>query len=279
MLHEHVLGFYEGLDPWTQRIVLVLVVLVISVLVAWIARAVLHRVIDHGKHLDPTLGQFLKTLVTALAVVLVVFAVLLTAGVPATALAALVAAGGLAMGFALKDTLGNLAAGVQLLINRPYNIGETVTVKGHEGTVVDLGIAMTRLHTFDGRYVTVPNGAVITEAILNWSRNPTRRVNIDVAVAYEDDLQGAVQTALQTAKTHPAGLNEPAPDVLVSDLGDDGVALTVRMWVNTPDWLATWSDLRRQLKLDLEAAGYTIPYPQRDVHMKQDSAETLTRST
>lgn len=267
MFHEHVLETYQGLHPLTQQLITVTLVFVVSALVAVVARALIIKAIEREKHIDATLTGFLRTLVTSLAILFVVLATLIAIGVPATALAGLLAAIGLVLGFALKDTLGNLAAGVVLLVNRPYNVGEVVSIKGHDGTVTDLGLSMTRLKTFDGRFVTVPNGAVITDSILNWTRNPTRRVNVDVDVAYEDDLDGAVQTALETAQRHPKGLPEPAPDVIVTDLGDDGVTLMVRVWVATTDWLSTWSELRKQLKLDLEAAGYTIPFPQRDVHM------------
>lgn len=267
MFHGELLEAYAGLHPLTQRLVTVVLVFIVAVIVAWIARGLINKGMEKNRHIDHTLTNFLKTIVTTLAVLFVGFAVLLAAGVPPTALAGLFAAIGLVLGFALKDSLGNLAAGVILLINRPYNVHEVVTVQGHEGTVTDLGVAMTRIKTFDGRYVTVPNGAVLGDAILNWSRNPTRRVNVDVDVAYENDLQGAIQTALETTMRHPKGLPDPAPDILVSDLGDNGISLTARLWVKNDDWLTTWSDLRRQLKIDLEAAGYTIPFPQRDVHM------------
>ncbi len=267
MFHERVLETYDGLHPLTQYLVIVLFAFLLSVLIAWAARALVHKGIDRARHIDATLGGFLKTIVTALAVLFVVFAVLFAIGIPPTALAGLLAAIGLILGFALKDTLGNLAAGVVLLMNRPYNVGEVVSIQENEGTVTDLGIAMTRLKTFDGRYVTIPNGTVLDDAILNWSRNPTRRVAVEVSIAYDDDLERAVKTAVATAMANEKSLPDPAPDVLVSDLGDDGVGLTVRCWVYNDDWLSTWSELRRQLKLDLEADGFTIPFPQRDVHM------------
>lgn len=267
MFHGPLLERYAGLHPFTQQLITVTIVFLVALLIAWIGRTIIIKGIERERHIDDTLTNFLKTIVTTLAVLFVFFAVLLAIGIPATALAGVFAAIGLVLGFALKDSLGNLAAGVVLLMNRPYNVNEVVTIESHEGTVTDLGIAMTRMKTFDGRFVTVPNGTVLGSSILNWSRNPTRRVAIDVDVAYEDDLSGAIQTALETAQRHPKGLPEPAPDVLVTNLGDDGVTLAVRVWVQNADWLTTWSDLRRQLKLDLEAAGYTIPFPQRDVHM------------
>jgi small conductance mechanosensitive channel len=274
MFHEGVLGHYEALHPLVQRLVVITLAFLLSLLAALLARAIIIKGIEKERHIDATLTNFLKTIVTALAALFVLIVTLIAIGIPATALAGLLAAIGLVLGFALKDSLGNLAAGVILLINRPYNINEVISVKGHDGTVIDLGIAMTRIKTFDGRYVTIPNGAVMDDAILNWTRNPTRRVAVDVDVAYEDDLEGAIATALATAKNQPTALEDPAPDVIVTDLGDDGVTLTVRAWVNTPDFLATWSGLRLKLKQDLEAAGYTIPFPQRDVHMIPPQATT-----
>jgi small conductance mechanosensitive channel len=258
---------WDLIPPPVQFLVILIVVGAAVGVVGWLVKRAVIVGSRRSKYIDSTLQAFLDSLLNIAIVLFVVIAVLLAAGIPAATLGGLLAGIGIVVGLAMQHTLGNLAAGVLLLVNRPYNVGDAVDIKGHGGVVVDLGVAMTRLRTFDGRYLSVPNGEVIKDAILNHSRNPTRRVTVEVDVAYEDDLDVALRTIMATLAAHPDVLPEPRPEVQVMALAADGVTLNARAWVPTARFGIAASDLRSLVKHDLEAAGLSIPFPQRDVHL------------
>jgi small conductance mechanosensitive channel len=266
------------LTGWAVKVILALVIYVIG---KWIARRIvkfLERVLQ-GRNADPTLVNFLANVVYAVLLTVVILAALQQLGLQATSLIAVLGAAGLAVGLALKDSLGNFASGVMLVGFRPFCKGDFVEVAGIAGKVEEVRIFSTILVTPDNKQITVPNGLVYNDAITNYSAMDTRRVDMVFGVGYEDDLKVAKDVLMRICTEHPLVLDDPAPAVFVTELGDSSVNFNVRPWVKTADYWTVWGDLMEKGKVELEAAGCSIPFPQRDVHMHATNplAEILKR--
>jgi small conductance mechanosensitive channel len=245
--------------------------LVLAVVGMWIARRVrggLEAQLGRSG-LDATLVPFVAAMVYWGLVTFIVIAVIGVVGVPTAQFVAVIGAAGLAVGLALQGTLSNFAAGVMLLIFRPFSVGHWVEVAGTAGSVQEISVFSTILHTADNIRVTVPNAQVYGQTIRNYTANPTRRIDFVIGVGYDDDLQVAKDTMLRVLTSDDRVLEDPAPNVQVDGLGDSSVDFVVRPWCRTEDYWALRWDLLRALKEELEAAGCNIPYPQRDLHLFQ----------
>jgi small conductance mechanosensitive channel len=243
--------------------------LVIFIVGRWVAQRVRGALRSQlgSRGVDPTLVPFTASLVYWGLMAFIILAVLGTVGVQTASAIALLGAAGLAVGLALQGTLSNFAAGVMLLIFRPFSVGNWVEVGGAAGAVQEIGIFSTILHTGDNIRVIVPNSQVYGQTLRNLTANPTRRIDLVIGVGYDDDLQVARDTLLKVLTSDDRVLEDPAPNVQVSELGDSSVDFIVRPWVRTGDyWPVRW-DLTRRIKEELEAAGCSIPFPQRDVHL------------
>lgn len=255
---------------WTPRVLGALAVLLVGLLLARSARNMARGALGRSK-VDPMLAPFISGVVHVGLVVLVAIAAVNTLGVSTTSFVAVLGAAGLAVALAFQDTFSNFAAGVMLLTFRPFEIGNFVEVGGQSGTVRAVGIFSSVLATPDNIEIRIPNSQIFGQTIRNFSANDTRRIDLVVGVGYDDDLGVAVRTCMDVVSSDPRVLAEPAPVVAVHELGDSSVNLVVRPWVSTTDYWATRWDLTRALKENLEAAGCSIPYPQRDVHLHQVS--------
>jgi small conductance mechanosensitive channel len=221
--------------------------------------------------IDPTLIPFVSALAYWGMMVFVLLAVLNLFGVQTASAIAVVGAAGLALGLALQGTLGNFASGVMLLIFRPFVVGHFVEVGGAIGTVREIGLFSTILNTADNIRVTIPNSQVFGQTIKNYSANPTRRIDLIMGVSYDDDLKVAQSVLERVLAADERVLADPAPLVAVDELGDSSVNFVVRPWCVAADYWSVRRDLVRACKEELEAAGCSIPYPQRDVHLHQPS--------
>src|SRR6056297_1597805 len=190
-------------------------------------------------------------------------------GCQAAALIAVLGAAGLAVGLALQNSLGNFASGVMLVLFRPFTKGDFVEAGGTSGTVSEVGIFNTVLNTPDNRRVIVPNGQITNDIITNYSAHDTRRIDLIIGVDYGDDLKTARATIEKVIKAHDKVLEDPAPIVWVMELADSSVNFAVRPWVASADYWQVRNELLEQLKTELEAAGCSIPFPQRDVHLHE----------
>ncbi len=271
-----------GIDPKTEKaladmfaaftsygvdIVGAIVLLVIGWTVAnWVQRMVMGA-LARVPRMDETLKPFIAKLVWWVIIVFVLVAVLNQFGVQTTSIIAVLGAAGLAIGLALQGTLANVAAGVMLLVLRPFNVGDYVDAGGDAGTVIEIGLFNTELKTFDGLCRMVPNSKIWNNTITNFSRNPTRRVDVPIGISYGDDIAGAQKVLMDLMKGDARILDDPAPEVLVKELADSAVVLNLRCWVRGDDYWATLFDLNKAAKVGVEAAGFSIPFPQRDVHM------------
>ena len=235
-------------------------------LAGWVRRMV-RRGLEKLPALDETLKPFIATIIWYVIIVFVLVAVLNQFGVQTTSLIAVLGAAGLAIGLALQGTLANVAAGVMLLFLRPFNVGDYVDAGGIAGTVVEVGLFNTEIKTKNGLCLIVPNKIIWDSPITNFSRNPTRRFDIAVGIGYDDDANGALKLLMGLMRDDARVLDDPEPLVVVTGLGDNAVLLNLRGWTQSDDyWAAVW-DLNGAVKAALQKAGYSIPFPQRDVHI------------
>jgi small conductance mechanosensitive channel len=251
---------------WGLRVVGAIAVLIIGRMAARWLRGLTKRALERGKT-EPTLIPFLSGFVYSLAIAFVVIAVLGLFGIPTASFVAVLGAAGLAIGLAMQGTFSNFAAGVMLLVFRPFKMGDVVEVAGSLGKVQEIGIFTTTMNTPDNIQVIVPNAQIFGQVIKNVTGNDTRRVDLIMGVSYEDDLSVAKQTIERVVAAHPMVLEDPAPVVAVAELADSSVNFVVRPWCKTDDYFTVRWEVTRQLKEELEAAGCSIPFPQRDVHL------------
>lgn len=246
-----------------------LAILIVGWMIAGWVRSAVNRALGKVPNMDNTLRPFLANMVRWVILAFVIVAVLNQFGVETTSMIAVLGAAGLAIGLALQGTLSNVASGVMLLLMRPFKIGDLITAGSLSGTVMEIGLFTSELKTGDGIYIMAPNSQIWNQNIINFARNPTRRIDILVGIAYDDDIDAA-QKALQDMMDGDARvLKDPAPMTMVMDLADSSVNVNLRCWANVADFWAVQWDLRKGAKAAVEAAGCTIPFPQRDVHLIQ----------
>ncbi len=245
-----------------------IVLLIIGWTIAgWVRRGVRHA-LDRVPRMDETLKPFLAKLVWYVIMIFVLVAVLNQFGVQTTSLIAVLGAAGLAIGLALQGTLANVASGVMLLFLRPFNIGDYVDAGGIAGTVVEISLFNTEIKTNIGLALIVPNSTIWSSPITNFSRNPTRRFDLAVGIGYDDDIDGALTLLMGLLTGDKRVLGDPdGPLVFVQSLGDSAVIINLRGWTKSDDYWATVRDLNKAIKNELQAAGYSIPFPQRDIHI------------
>jgi small conductance mechanosensitive channel len=236
-------------------------------IVAGWARRSLLRVMERAPRIDPTLRPVFASLVRYTILIFVLIAVLAQFGVQTTSIIALLGAAGLAVGLALQGTLQNIAAGIMLLFLRPFRVGDYVDAEGIAGTVNEIGLFTTVMHTFDGVYLEVPNSQLWNRSIKNYSRLPTRRVDVGVGISYSDDIDKAFGVLMEILRSDERVHAEPEPQVMVTALADSSVNLNMRCWCDAADYWGMLFDLHKVAKERLDAAGISIPFPQRDVHM------------
>ena len=244
-----------------------IVLLIIGWTVAGWARRGIRHALERVPRMDETLKPFLAKLVWYVIMAFVLVAVLSQFGVQTTSVIAVLGAAGLAIGLALQGTLANVASGVMLLFLRPFNIGDYVDAGGIAGTVVEIGLFNTEIKTSKGLCLIVPNKIIWESPITNFSRNPTRRFDITVGISYGDDVNGATDLLMGLLTGDERILDDPEPLAVVEELGDSAVIINLRAWTWAEDfWAAVW-DLKKAIKVEFEVAGYSIPFPQRDIHI------------
>jgi small conductance mechanosensitive channel len=224
-------------------------------------------------HMDPSVAGFLAALAKFGVLAFAVIAALAKFGVQTTSFVAVVGAAGLAVGLALQGSLSNFAAGVLLLIFKPIKVGDLVEVAGKLGKVVKIDLFVTVLHTLDNQKVFIPNASVTGDVIVNVNANELRRVDLVAGISYGDDMSKAKGILEGILESHPAVVAEPAPQVAVSELGDSSVNFVVRPWCKPEDYWRVYFEVTQQIKERFDAQGVSIPFPQRDVHLFQETAK------
>lgn len=220
-----------------------------------------------SKRIDNTVAAFVGNLVHIVLIAFVAIAALDQLGVETTSLVAIVGAAGLAVGLALKDSLGNFAAGVMLVMFRPFKVGDYVETAGVAGSIKEIRIFATIMNTPDNKIITIPNASIMGGNIINYSEMPTRRVDMVVGVGYSSDLAQVKSILVSILEADERVLKDPAPVVAVSELADSSINLLVRPWVNSADYWAVLWDTTETVKKRFDEAGIEIPFPQMDVHL------------
>jgi len=248
---------------------------IVILIVGWIAAGILSGTARKGMKkagLDAALVGFVANLVKWAIVIFAVIAALRKFGVETTSFVAVLGAAGFAVGLAMQGSLSNFAAGVLLLVFRPFKVGDFINAAGSAGAVAEIGIFTTILNTPDNQRVIIPNAAVTGGTIVNVTANETRRVDLTAGIAYGADIAKAKSVLEEILAGHEKVLKDPAPTVQVVELADSSVNFVVRPWVKTGDYWTVYFDVTRAIKERFDAAGIEIPFPQRDVHLFQKAS-------
>lgn len=254
----------------------VLAALLIYILGAWLIRVV-RRLVRNGfrrRETEPTLASFVDSLVSISMWVILVVITVSTLGINTTSLAALLAAGGMAIGMAMSGTVQNFAGGLMLLIFKPFKVGDFIEAQGFMGTVKEVTIVNTKLLTTDNRMIILPNGSLSNGNINNITTMPLRRVDLNVSVAYGTDVAKARECILTLIQANPVFLDSTVegcadPMVALMNLGDSSINLVVRAWVNSANYWQAYFWLTENVYDYLPKQGVSFPFPQLDVHLKQ----------
>ncbi len=263
---QEIISLY--LMPWSIRLLQAAAIYIIGRWVASIMIRLLRKAMNRAD-MDEILISFLTSILSALLLLIVVVAALSRLGINTTSLVALLGAAGLAIGLALQDSLKNFAAGVMMIIFRPFDKGDFVEAAGVAGTVLQITIFNTWMRTPDNRKIIVANGDIISSPITNYSANDTRRIDLVIGIGYDDNIGEAKQIIQRVVEAHDKVLSDPEPFYGVLELGDSSVNIAARPWCETAEYFGTFCDLREQVKLALDEANISIPYPQMDVHIAQ----------
>lgn len=246
---------------------LAIVILIASRLIAGWTRKMIQRSHQRLNRIDATLVPILSTTASYLVYIIGGVFILDIFGVNTTSIIALLGAAGLAVGFALKDTLSNIAAGVMLLFLRPFRTGDFIEFGGITGTVKEVHLFTTILETFDGLYIASPNSVLWSSSIKNFTRNGKRRLDVTVGIAYEDSIDKGLEVLRAIIQSEARFIESPQPQALVLALADSSVNLQLRGWTTVDDYWQTLWDLNKLVKEEIERAGLTIPFPQRQLHL------------
>lgn len=246
-----------------------LMALLIFVIGKWIVNKIvglLGKVLRKIKGMDETLIKFLENIVYYALMIVVLLTSLGKLGVETTSFLAILGAAGLAIGLALKDSLGNFASGVMIIMFKPFKVGDVVTAAGVTGSVSEVGIFNSIFTTPDNQKIIIPNGAITSGSIININAHDTRRVDLVVGIGYEDDIKKTKEVLNNIISSHEKVLIDKGITIAVSELADSSVNFVVRAWVKTPDYWDVKFALTETIKLRFDEEGISIPFPQQDVH-------------
>lgn len=262
-----------------------LLAILIYIVGAWLirkVRKVLVRMFTR-RGSDKALCSFVTSLVSISLTILLIILVIGTLGINTTSLAALLAAGGMAIGMALSGTVQNFAGGIMILVFKPFKAGDFIEAQGYSGTVNIVTIVSTTLTTVDNKEIIIPNGALFNGNINNYSRNPLRRVDWEVNVEYGTDAAKCSEKLLELVRSDSRVLDSSTagaadPRVVLSRLGDSSVVFSVRAWVKTEDYWDVYFDFNNKVYSELPKSGIAFPFPQLDVNIKSGKSSTSTEA-
>ena len=257
-----------GISLW--NIILFLIVLVIGIIVVKIATTLLKKWMFRAK-ITEILAEFIKRVLRMILYVFVIGTALAFLGVEiGAALVSVSVVLGFVLGFALGDTLSNIASGFMVAVTKPFKAGDYVTVNGESGTIKNVGISVTELDSIDNKRIIIPNKLVWGGNITNFTKHPIRRVDMQIGVSYEDDLDKVIKTTINLLKEDKRVLTDPKPQVAVKEMGDSSVNLVIRPWVKTEDYWNLFFDFQKAIKQKYDKEGISIPFPQRDLHLYEN---------
>ena len=248
--------------------------LLISIVIFIVCRFIIKAVVKGlrngkaSKKLEPTVAHFLANFVNIVLYIILAVTIIAIMGVPMASVVAAIASAGVAIGLALQGALSNFAGGIMILLFHPFRVGDFIEVGGFSGTVDDIDVFYTFLKTPDNKAVTVPNGSIMSNSVINYSVNGTRRVDLNIGVAYGSDIDRVKAILLEEGSKHELVLKDPEPFCRLSVQGDSALTFTLRVWTETANYWQVNFDLLEAIHKRLEAEGIEIPFPQMDVHVK-----------
>ncbi|WP_108061906.1 mechanosensitive ion channel family protein [Poseidonibacter lekithochrous] len=260
----------EILGGYAFSLIMALVIFLVG---KWLARKItnlLVTVLRKVKGMDETLIKFLENIVYYILMIVVILTALSELGVETTSFLAILGAAGLAIGLALKDSLGNFASGVMIILFKPFKVGDVVNAAGVTGSVSEVGIFNSVFITPDNQKIIIPNGAITSGSITNINAHTTRRVDLVVGIGYDDDIKKAKEVLNDIVSSNEKVLVDRGITVAVSELADSSVNFVVRAWVNTPDYWDVKFGLTESVKLRFDEENISIPYPQQDLHLHKN---------
>jgi len=253
------------------KIIGAIIILILGRIAAGIGRKIVKRILEKSKT-DPAIVSFVGSMIYFLILIFAVLAALAKFGIQTASFVAILGAAGFAIGFALQGSLANFAAGVLILVLRPFKIGDFIDGAGVAGTVKDIQLFTTVLATPDNIKIMVPNGKLFGDTIKNISAFDTRRVDLVIGIGYTSDIQKAYDVMMNLIKEDTRILSDPAATIAVSELADSSVNFVVRPWVKKEDYWGVKFDLTRKIKEAFDENGIEIPFPQQVVHMMSETA-------
>jgi len=255
--------------PLAKNLAVTVIILVIGICFSKGARKLIHKADSKRPQSDGTAVPLLQAVVHYGIIIICAIMILNVFGVSTASLIAVLGAAGVAVGLALKDTLGNIASGIVLLFLGSFRKGEYIEFGPFNGTVKEINLFTTILETPDGIYISAPNSSIWGSPLRNFSRNGKRRMELSVGIAYSDSVDAAFQVMHTIIAAETRFLKDPAPQVILQALEDSSVKITVRAWAANQDYWNIYWDMTKTIKTKIEAAGLHIPFPQRDVHIVQ----------
>lgn len=258
-LIDSILGFIPTL-------LLAIIVFIVGFFLNKIILNIFAKGAEHSK-LDQTVNKFLSSVIKIVVTAIVIIVVLSILGIPMTSIITVLGTMGVAVGLALKDSLSNVAGGVILLINRTLKVGDYVDIGVYSGTVDEVSILFTKITTVDNKDIFIPNGAVATSAITNYSMEGNRRVDLVFGISYDNDHKKAISAINSVIEKHPLIVKEPESFVRLGELGASSLNITVRVWTKNADYWTVYFDLIEQVKEKFDEENIVIPYNQMDVHV------------
>jgi small conductance mechanosensitive channel len=260
-----------GLDFGINLVTAIVIFYVGRLVVKILTRGI--RKVMEAQDVDKTLVSFVSNLASMVLLTVVIIAAVGALGVQTTSFIAILGAAGLAIGLALQGSLSNFAAGVLIVLFRPYKVGDWIEAAGISGSVEEVQILTTILKTGDNKQVIVPNSQIMDSIITNYSANDRRRVDMVIGVSYDDDLDKVRSTLEELVAADERILDDPACTIAVSELADSSVNFVVRPWVSTSDYWGVKFDLTEAIKKRFDKDGISFPFPQQDVHLYQASSD------
>lgn len=249
--------------------------LLISIAIFIVCRFIIKAIVKSlrtgkvSKKMEPTVAHFLANFVNIVLYIILAVTVIAVMGVPMASVVAAIASAGVAIGLALQGSLSNFAGGIMILLFHPFRVGDFIEVDGFSGTVSDIDVFYTFIQTGDNKSVTVPNGSIMSNSVVNYSVNGTRRVDLVVGVAYGSDIDRVKAILLEESAKHELVLKDPAPFCRLLEQAESSLNFTLRVWTETANYWQVRFDVLEAVHKRLESEGIEIPFPQMDVHVKQ----------
>jgi small conductance mechanosensitive channel len=264
----------DGGQLFLWRAVKAFIILLVFWMLSRYAGRVVERAIGQRKEISSLLSNFAQRSAGGMTLLIGLFMAIAAAGVEVGPLMAAMGAGGFIVGFAMQETLGNFASGLMIMIYRPFDVDDYVSLAGVEGKVVEMSLVSTTLLTLDNKVLVLPNRTAWGDTITNHSGRKVRRVDLVFGISYEDNIPHAMKVLNEVAATHELVLKKPTLSINVVELGDSSVNIACRPWVKTSDYWQVFWELTERVKMRFDDEGISIPYPQRDVHVHTAQIDT-----